>query len=64
MSILELFEGFCTELDSLLSVNVLNHARVTREAGLPETNVLSQKQLHLLTEGLYFAAYRAFENYL
>lgn len=64
MSILGLFEAFSIELDSLLSVNTLNHSRVAQEADSSERNVLSQEQLHLLTEGLFFAAYRAYENYM
>lgn len=31
---------------------------------MAETSVLTVEQLHLITEGLFFSAYRAFENYL
>ena len=64
MTLAQLLNNFSNDLDSLLAVDISNHTRTAQGVGLAETSVLTVEQLHLITEGLFFSAYRAFENYL
>lgn len=52
------------EIDRLLRVDAENQRNFALGAGRPGRGRLSNRQLYLLTEGLFFAGYRAFEGFL
>jgi hypothetical protein len=53
---------FQDELRRLLRLDADNQARLYDNVGRPARGELSPRQLYLLTEGILFTGYRAFEN--
>ena len=52
------------ELLRLIRIDIENQRRRSTTAGRPSAGEISPKQLYLLNESVFFAAYRAFENYM
>ncbi len=55
---------FHSELERLEKFDAENQARFSTSLGSSTTSQLSKRQLHLLTEAIFFAAYRAYENFV
>jgi hypothetical protein len=55
---------FVKSIDSLLELDQKNQSRLTTNPGRTPTGFISQKQLNLLTEGVFLSAYRDFERFL
>lgn len=58
------FREFRLEIDRLLRVDEENQKNIAFGGGRTGHGRLSSRQLHILTEGLFFAGYRAFEGFL
>jgi hypothetical protein len=55
---------FHAELSYLERFDAENQANFSASTGLPASQRLSKRQLHLLTESIFFAAFRAYENFV
>ena len=53
---------FEAELDRMIRLDAENQKKYSPGPGRPASGRLSSRQLYLLTEGIFFAAYRGFEN--
>lgn len=55
---------FRTELDSLERFDAENQAAFSAATRAPGSKKLPQRQLHLLTEAIFFAGFRAYESFV
>lgn len=55
---------FRAELNRLSRLDRDNQSRLAAGAGRPAAGSISLRQLHLLSEGVFFSAFRAYENFL